>query len=239
MPLPTAIKPIERPLVREQVYLRLLDWIVRGLLQPGEKVRDIDLAQRLGVSRTPVREALRRLEDEGFVQTAVNRWTRVSPVSVREARQLYPIIWSLESLAIRTAGAKFTTADHEAMQRANQRLRLALQGKSPVEASTADHDFHDVFIRRSENPELSNILHALKLKLRRIEVAYFDGCIVAERSVAEHEAILHSLARGDGEASARAVEANWRNSLSRIADSIPETPHGLGSAGRRRSRTSG
>ncbi len=239
MPLPTAVKPIERPLVREQVYLRLLDWIVHGVLQPGEKVRDIDLAQRLGVSRTPVREALRRLEDEGFVQTAVNRWTRVSPVNVAEARRLYPIIWSLESLAIRAASREFTMADREAMQQANRRLRIALQRKNPVEASTADHDFHDVFIRRSENPELSSILHALKLKLRRIEVAYFDGCIVAERSVAEHEAILHALAQGDGEEAARAVEGNWRNSLGRIAESIPETPHGQGSAGRRRSRISG
>lgn len=239
MPLPSTVRPIERPLIREQVYLRLLDWIVRGVLQPNEKVRDIALARRLGVSRTPVREALRRLEDEGFVQTAVNRWTRVSPVNVDEAHRLYPIIWSLESLAMRTAGSELTEADLEAMQRANQRLRLALKAKDPVEASSADHDFHDAFIRRSKNPELLNMLHALKVKLNRIEVAYFNGCIVAERSVDEHEAILHALAQADVEGAAGAVEANWRNSLGRIADSVRTAPGSLGPAGQRRSRSAG
>jgi DNA-binding GntR family transcriptional regulator len=238
MPLPSTVSPIERPLIREQAYLRLLDWIVRGVLQPNEKMRDIDLARRLGVSRTPVREALRRLEDEGFVQTAVNRWTRVSPVNVEEARQLYPIIWSLESLAMRTAASELTAADLDAMQRANQRLRIALKAKDPVEASSADHDFHDAFIRRSKNPELLSILHALKVKLNRIEVAYFNGSIVAERSVAEHEAILDALSQANIEGAARAVEANWRNSLARIADSVRMAP-GLGPADQRRSRSAG
>jgi len=213
--------------------MRLLDWIVRGVLAPNEKVRDVDLARRLGVSRTPVREALRRLEDEGFVQTALNRWTRVSPVDVEEARRLYPIIWSLESLAMRTAGPELTASDLEAMRGANRRLRVALGAKDPVEASSADHDFHDAFIRRSKNPELLGILHGLKVKLKRIEVAYFNGCLVAERSVAEHDAVLHALTQADVEEAARAVEANWRNSLSRIADSLRAAPD-LERWGRRR-----
>jgi len=220
MPLPATVEPIERPLVREQVYLRLRDWIVQGVLQPNEKMRDVDLAQRLGVSRTPVREALRRLEDEGFVHTAVNRWTRVSPINVQDARQLYPIIWSLESLAIRSGGARLGAAALGEMRRANARLRNALREKHAVESSAADRDFHDVFVRRSENPELVGILQSLKVKLRRIEVAYFNGCIVAERSVAEHETILRTLERADLEAAAGAVEANWRNSLDRITESM-------------------
>ncbi len=238
MPLPATVDPIERPLIREQVYLRLRDWIVQGVLQPNEKMRDIDLARRLGVSRTPVREALRRLEDEGFVHTAVNRWTRVSPINVQDARQLYPIIWSLEGLAIRTAGAQLGAADLNEMRRANVRLRNALREKSAVEASSADRDFHQVLVSRSDNPELVGILQSLKVKLRRIEIAYFNGCIVAERSVAEHETILRALQDADGDTAARAVEANWRNSLDRIAETIQDTSGRRGREGGRRSRPS-
>jgi DNA-binding GntR family transcriptional regulator len=222
MPLPATVRPIERPLVREQVYARLRDWIVRGVLRPTEQMRDVDLARRLGVSRTPVREALRRLEDEGFVQTAANRWTRVAPASVADARQFYPIIWSLEALAMRTAGDRLRPSDLDEMHRANERLRHALREKNPAEASRADRDFHFVFIRRSENPELINILQGLKVKLRRIEFAYFNGSVVAARSVAEHEIILRALRDGDLEAAARCVEANWRNSLERINETISE-----------------
>jgi len=238
VPLPATVDPIERPLVREQVYTRLRDWIVRGVLQPNEQMRDVDLARRLGVSRTPVREALRRLEDEGFVHTAVNRWTRVAPVNVGDARQWYPIIWALESLAVRIGGAELQTPDLEEMRQANERLRSALSEKNAVEASAADHDFHSVLVRRSENPELVNILQTVKVKLRRIEFAYFNGCIVAERSVAEHETILRALKRADIEAAARAVEANWRNSLERITESVQETPRTSSRESGRRSRPS-
>jgi len=234
MPLPATVNPIERPLVREQVYMRLRDWIVGGVLEPNEQMRDLDLARRLGVSRTPVREALRRLEDEGFVHTAANRWTRVAPATVGDARRWYPIIWSLESLAVRTGGGRLQASDLDEMQRANERMRTALGEKNVVEASIADHDFHMVYIRRSENPELINILQILKVKLRRIELAYFRGSIVAARSVVEHEAILRALKDADLEAAARAVEANWRDSLERINEYIRDASGNRGRASKNR-----
>lgn len=220
MPLPKTVDRIERQLLREQVYATLRDWIIHGVLQPNEKVRDVELAERLGVSRTPVREALRRLEDEGLVQTEANRWTRVAPLGLEDACELYPIIWTLEGLAIRMAGPVLTGADLDEMRQLNQRLARALQDKEPVEASAIDRDFHLVFIRRSGNQELIKILQGLKLKLRRLEAAYFGRCLVAERSVIEHEQIIAVLAAQDFDAAMRAVEANWRNSLARLMDEI-------------------
>lgn len=224
MPLPDSIRRIERPLVRERVYVTLRDWIVEGALKPNEKMRDADLAVRLGVSRTPVREALQRLEDEGLVRTAPNRWTRVSPSDVGDARRLYPLIWSLEALAVRSAGAHVDRTDLHEMAASNQRLARALKEKDAVTASAADHDFHFVLIRRSENPELIKILEDLKVKLRRLEVAYFQGRIVAERSVTEHKSILNALKKRDIESAAECVEANWRNSLERLARHTPDYP---------------
>ena len=80
MPLPSNNRPILRPSIREEVYDTLLSWIMDGVLKPGEKILDKDLASHLGVSRTPVREALRRLEDKHLVESAANRWTRISPI---------------------------------------------------------------------------------------------------------------------------------------------------------------
>ena len=99
MPIPYDAKQLNRSLMRDEVYSTLLQWIMEGELRPGEKLLDTELAENLGVSRTPVREALRRLEDKALVEAAANRWTRVTKITVDAAELIYPIIWSLEPLA--------------------------------------------------------------------------------------------------------------------------------------------
>ena len=84
MPVPQT-DVLSRTFIRDDVYVSLHDWIVRGELEPGEKLKDKELAAQLGVSRMPIREALRKLEDEGLVETAANRWTReIGRASCRE-----------------------------------------------------------------------------------------------------------------------------------------------------------
>lgn len=230
MPLPDTVRPIERRLLREQVYATLRDWIIQGVLQPNEKVRDVELAARLGVSRTPVREALRRLEDEGLVRAEAHRWTRVAPLDPEDAHRIYPIIWTLEGMAVRLAGPALADEDLGEMAEANRRLARALQRGEAVDAWAADRDFHLVFVRRAGNPELLKILQGLKTKLRRLEAAYFGSSAAAEPSVAEHEEILAALARCDHARAAAAVEANWRNSLERLTRQI-RAQGGAGSGG--------
>nr|MBO2508626.1 GntR family transcriptional regulator [Bacillota bacterium] len=216
LPLPEDAGPVERRLLREQVYATLRDWIIQGILQPGEQLRDHELARKLQVSRTPVREALRRLEDEGLVQTSAQRWTRVAPLDPGEAQRLYPIVWTLEALAVRLAFPHLTPGDLEAMAQANQRLAEALAQGDAVAASAADRDFHQVLVERARNPELAAILESLKLKLLRLETTYFGSSLAGEKSVAEHEAILAALTRRDAAAAEQAVVANWQNSLQRM-----------------------
>lgn len=216
MPVPATVERIARPLVREQVYATIRDWIVCGTLRPDEKVRDVELALRLGVSRTPVREALQRLQDEGLVLTARNRWTRVSPLRLEDARTFYPIVWALEGLAVHLCGADLTPADLAEMKALNRRLARALRAGDPVAASAADNQFHGVFLSRTQNPELTRMVQDLKLKLRRIEIAYFRGSIVARRSVVEHRRIVAALEARDVRTAAAAIEANWRSALGRL-----------------------
>jgi DNA-binding GntR family transcriptional regulator len=208
--------------MREEVYAGLRGWIIDGTLKPGEKLRDAELAEALGVSRMPVREAFLRLEDEGLVQTSANRWTRVAPVDVEQARRIYPIIMALEALAVRLAAPKLREPDLNLMVQANERLAVALKTGDPVAASEADREFHDVLVEASENPDLAEIMDDLKAKLRRLEVAYFGGLLVADRSVAEHDAIVEALREGDADRAADLVETNWRGSLERILKEIPE-----------------
>lgn len=219
MPVPLHAPRIKRNLIREEAYATIREWIVNGDLKPGEQLRDQDLAEKLGTSRTPVREALRRLEDEGLVATSINRWTRVSSLNMDEAQHIYPILWTLEPLAIQLAAPELTPADRQEMVAANVALQRALQEGHPLEASRADNTFHDAFLCRCGNPDLIRIIRDLKVKLRRLEIMYFGGHVLADRSVVEHEQVLRALESGDARAAARQVRANWENSLRRVTAS--------------------
>jgi DNA-binding GntR family transcriptional regulator len=216
MPIPEQVEKFKRPLARKEVYMTLQKWIVEGVYQPGEVMRDHDLAEALGVSRTPVREALQRLEDEGFVQTAANRWTRVAHIDIDEAKNLYPIIWSLEALAVSLAQGRLTSEHITTMGEANARLQQALVAGQAVEASQADYDFHQVFIHQSDNPDLIRMLREVKMRLRWLEVIYFRGSSLATTSLHEHEAILDALRTDEQERAIQAVKANWQESLKRV-----------------------
>jgi DNA-binding GntR family transcriptional regulator len=202
--------------MREEVYETIKKWIVEGVLHPGEKLTDAELATQLGVSRTPVREAFRRLDDEGLLQTARNRWTRVSEIDVEQAEHIYPIVWSLESLAASIAYPKMESEDFEAMSAANLDLKQALEDENSVEAVSKDAEFHGVFVARSGNPYLIDSLEQAKVRLRRLEVAYFEGSSIAVPSLAEHERIIKAFRSKDAERVPKVVAENWQRSLDRF-----------------------
>lgn len=220
MPIPERVQPVARPIARDEAYDAVRGWIVDGTLRPGEQLRDGELAAALGLSRMPVREALLRLVGEGLVETAANRWTRVAPLDAGQARQLYPIVWSLEALAVSLLRGPLAPGDLAELGAANERLRLALEADDPAEASRADAAFHRVYIARAANAELDRILGEVKAKLQRLEVAYFGGCAGADRALAEHEAIIAALADGDLPRAAAAVRTNWEGSLARVEASV-------------------
>jgi len=209
--------------MREEVYNTLLSWIMEGELRPGEKLLDKELAENMGVSRTPVREALRRLEDKELVESSANRWTRVSEVSAREPEMIYPIIWTLEELAVSQAMEHLTERDINKMEQVNKTLGKALAEENPVKASMADIQFHDVFIKRSGNHHLVTILQDLKIKYRRVEVTYFEGYVCARYSLDEHYRILDALGSRDVVLARSLIRANWQSSLKRLKDSASAT----------------
>jgi len=216
MPLPESGVKLSRTLAREEAYGKLRQWIIDGTLLPGEVLHDQRIAGSLGVSRTPVREALRRLEDEDLVETALNRWTRVAPLDLTKAAESYAVIEALEVLALELAFPKMTPADLHAMSDANRAMHTAAERQDSMKAVIADKAFHEVVIDRANNGVLCVLLGQLKTKLRRVELAYFDGASGAQSSFREHAAIVKALKAGSLREARASLRGNWQGSLERF-----------------------
>ena len=222
--LTSTSPPLEKRSYREDVYSYLREQIVQGILEPEAKLRDADLALQLGVSRTPVREALRRLEDEGLVQTKQNAWTRVAPVTRALAERIYPILRVLEGLALESAAPHLTMTDLAAMRGLNAQVKTALSTGDARAAALLDSRLHERFIAACPNPELQGIIRALKTNQIRLEIHYWRGGVaMALQSVAEHEAMIVALEHADVAAAKTALEGNYTRALERWV-LIPEEP---------------
>ncbi|HEX6819387.1 MAG TPA: GntR family transcriptional regulator [Ktedonobacterales bacterium] len=219
MPLPKSTTPLTRVCLSDVAYARLRDWILDGTLAPGEPLRDEALAEALGMSRTPIRDALRRLEEEGLALSTATRRTQVSPVTVKQAREVYPMVATLEGLALQLA-LPVVSADSEAlsaMRSANARLAVALRQGDAGEATAADEDLHMAFVTRCGNEELIALLGDLRSKVRRIE-RIFWGAAETDRSpsVDDHERLISVIAAGNRAAAERELAHNWERGLSWI-----------------------
>ncbi len=207
---------IGRLFVHDEVYQRLRQWIIEGQLAPETRLRDKEIAETFGVSRTPVRESLLRLEAEGLVITHPNRSTVVAPLDWPVVLDRYPLIWTLERYAVTTVSADVWTPDLLTRLAAyNRDLNSAVSHQDALAATKADEAFHAALVSAARNPELQHILAELKTPLARVEVVYFHQ-IFSQQSVREHEQILQGLQTHNVEQAAYAVEQNWRQSLDRI-----------------------
>jgi DNA-binding GntR family transcriptional regulator len=208
MPVPDERGAVERHLLRDTAYKTLCDAIVAGTLAPGEMLHDTELCSWLGLSRTPVRGALARLEEEGLVETAPQRFTRVTPLHQADAHALFPVIAALHALATELAVPRLTTADLRRLRRENDRHMTALAARDAVATYASDDGFHDVFVSASGNPELPRVLSRLLPRLHRLELLR-TGALPGRRALAQHEAIIARAARGDAAGAASAVRENW------------------------------
>ena len=215
MPIP-QIKILNRTFIRDDVYQSLREWIVGGELEPGEKLKDKELAAQLGVSRTPVREALRKLENEGLVETSANRWTRVTAITVQDAERIYPIIQKLEELALALAFPKMSAQHIQRMQKVNGKRKAELNSNNTQAATVADVAFHQIFIDAADNPELSTILGQLKTKYQRIDLAYFSDAKSLLASFEEHQKLITALKAKDFESACQTLASNWLASIKRL-----------------------
>lgn len=207
---------LKRLFMKDEVYNKLRNWIIIGKLEPGTKLRDQDLSDTLGISRTPIREALLRLENDGLVVTKANRWTLVSPIDLAEAESIYSIVWTLESLAVENAFHHITSTDIEKLEQLNEDLNKTMKTGNQFAALEADNAFHDKIVELSQNLELPKLLANLKVKIQRIEIRYFSNTDSMHASYIEHQQIIEAFKENDLNRAVEALKANWKNSLERI-----------------------
>ena len=188
------------------------DAIVDGTLAPGERLNDADLADWLGVSRTPVREALARLEQTGLVQTKPGRYTIVSPLDVRAVRGATSVTAAMHELAVREAMPGLSPAEFDVMRAANARFAEALRGNDVEAALAADDDFHGVAVTACNNDAVRTVLEQFTPVLRRLERLRFSS-LGGRSSVAQHERIIARFEAGDVDGAVAATRANWQTLL--------------------------
>jgi DNA-binding GntR family transcriptional regulator len=208
MPVPEHRAAVDRHLLRDTAYAKLCEAIVDGTLAPGESLNDGDLCGWLGLSRTPVREALGRLRDEGLVEMEPQRFTRVAALTIEDVREITPLLAVLHGLATELAVPKLGKVQLEEVRAHNDAFVAALRIRDSAAAYIADSRFHMVFVVAAGNAELPRVIERLGPRLHRLEWLG-RGTVPGHRSVAQHEAILTRATIGDAAGAAAAARANW------------------------------
>ncbi|MCT1353340.1 GntR family transcriptional regulator [Gordonia sp. p3-SID1431] len=212
----------------DYAYAELQRRILTGVLPAGAVIPQAKLAAEIGVSTTPLREAIRRLSAEGMVELEAHRDARVTPVSADEARHLYQVRENLDPLAAALAARTRTAADIAAISNAFDRLS-PIASASDVDALVRHREFHRTVYRASGNPVLIDILERLWDKADRYRVIGLshrgDSPDDRSRVTAEHRAIMEAVADGDAERADAVMREHIGNSLGRRAiDALTEDP---------------
>jgi len=217
MPVPEKDAVHKRSLLRDDVYASIRDAIVDGTFAPGERLRDTELEKWLGVSRTPIREALLRLERGGLVVSQPGKATLVAPYDPASTHGVQQVTAALHELAARLALPTVTPDQLAAMEEANARFAAALDAEDVDGALDADDDFHEVFISASGNDTIAQVLGQLTPVLRRVERMRFSSHSGRE-SVPQHQSIVQHARDGEFDQALVAVRENWL-SLPHVAPS--------------------
>ncbi|MFP7168929.1 GntR family transcriptional regulator [Terribacillus sp. 7520-G] len=209
-----SINQIPRISLRDQVYQQLRNAIINLELEPGERVNDKLLAEEFGVSRTPVREAFKRLEDEGLIISSPGSETKVSLVDKRQAKDAFTVVASLHELAARLAVPHLTEEHAVHMRKINADFESAIKEEKRLEAIQLDDRFHEVILRASRNPEIMVALERLMPKIRRLELLKFNA-FDGMNSVKQHHAIIQSIEKDKSDLPGL-LKQNWLSLSSQL-----------------------
>lgn len=204
--------------VAEGVYQHLRRELLTGRLEPGQWLREQELAEALQVSRTPVREAIRQLAQEGLLQIEANRGVRVRGLSLEEAIATYEVRDRLESMA---AGLAARNADDDARAELQRQLSAmeAVDPEDQAEHIRTDDEFHALVARLAGNPVLEELVEKLSERVMRVKILTRDVNVSAEAR-AQHARIVEAIGRGDEDAAARAMSEHVRTNLKIVEERL-------------------
>jgi len=225
----SAATPLQYGNHADQVHARLRDLIVDGDLAPGTRIIEADLVSTLGVSRTPVRAALQRLRQEGFLVSAGSEKKSklaVAPLTQADASELFTLVGLLDAAGAQGA-ARLSTKERNLIVKElrwlNQDLLTAAAAAEPSQGRIFDLDtgFHARYVEAGLGPRMRTLYHATKPQAERYIRLYIRALVdEIATSVEEHERTIRAIEDGDGAAARAAAKKNWANAGQRLSDVI-------------------
>lgn len=203
-----SVKPLfDRRSIREKVHEHLRQSILEGIIQPGEKLVETHIAAQMGVSRTPVREALPILENEGLVEAVWNGF-RVTPVSWKDVEEICALRIANESLAALWALDRITPAELEEMEQYCLATEAEVRRGELDSFVKRDAGFHELLYKAAGSERIFKICEMLRDHMARFRVKYFLNLRTAQIAVRGHRAILENFKAGDRQGLRGAIEVH-------------------------------
>jgi DNA-binding GntR family transcriptional regulator len=212
-----TIRPIR---ARDEVRRRLEALIVDGSLPPGARLEETEVSQQLGVSRTPLREALIALEEKGLVQSTPNKGFSVAPVNERLVREVYPILAALEAAAVRAAGARLLDSATR-LRAINDRLAREQRKQRQYRL---DAEFHHLLIVDCGNPRLISLIEQHWAHAQRFNGAHERGTADRAGSCRQHGEIIEAVEAERWEEAAQLVTQHWADGIQVVIKWLRERP---------------
>lgn len=192
--------------LRDVVFNTLRDEILYGKLRPGERLMEIAISERLGVSRTPVREAIRRLEQEGLVDMFPRRGAQVSGVTEKRLADALEARKTLETFAVNAACSRITKKQLEGLRAANNVFEDATKQKDAAKTAEADERFHNIIIEAAGNEMIADTLNNLKEQLFRYRYEYIKDVKEFSHLVEEHRMLIAAIEAGKSDVAVEIIK---------------------------------
>ncbi len=217
------IKIEEPKLLSEDIADSIKTAIIKGKFKPGERISEGDLADTMGISRTPLREAFRKLENEGFITIIPRKGAIVTEIDPEEARDLYIIKGTLEGLAARLAAPVIKERDIEKLEKINDELKGLMDGNDLESFYRLHRRFHMVFVKASGNTRLIQMISNLNDHFKRIGIVSLTLPGQFEQTIHQHEQIIKAFKKGNEKAAEEKVRENVQTGGQVLLDHLSES----------------
>lgn len=208
--------------LRDLVFYTLRQAILKGELKPGERLMEIQLAKKLGVSRTPVREAIRKLELEGLVLMIPRKGAEVARISKKMLTDVLEVRCALEKLATELACERIDECEFEKLEIAEKEFEKLIETGDDIEIAEADEAYHDIIYKASNNEKLITLINNLREQMYRYRLEYIKDESHRSRLIVEHKQILKAIRSGDGKTARELISEHIRNQEITVRHNLKE-----------------
>ncbi|AIQ12232.1 GntR family transcriptional regulator [Paenibacillus durus] len=221
MPIPQNFSSPIRMLAKDKAFNQLQRWIIDGTLEPGEQIYDTELSKALGISRTPIREALQLLAVQGFIDMRPGKETRVTKIKKEDVLKIYPPLASLHALAAEEVAQSITAEQIETLKEMTNEYEQLINHEQRFKTMECDEKFHNFIVDLADNPYITDFSSILQLHIRQFKYVFLKGHeLVVRESLREHKALIQAFEDRDPEKAASIMKQNWLRPMKEVYKSL-------------------